>query len=113
MGRKRYMLVTRPGFLASRRKPNVYDYGERAQDRQGCPRGPGEMNVFITGLNGFIARHLATWLSERGYVVTGTSRSSSERFHAIVWRLGDPIESAPLPVSMWSYMQRTTSGLGQ
>ena len=54
------------------------------------------MNVFITGLNGFIARHLAAWLSERGYVVTGTSRSSSERFHAMVWRLGDPIESSAL-----------------
>ena len=29
-------------------------------------------------------------------MVTGTSRSSSERFHAIAWRLGDPIESAAL-----------------
>lgn len=54
------------------------------------------MNVFITGLNGFIAHHLATRLSERGYVVTGTSRSSSERFHAISWRLDEPIESAAL-----------------
>jgi len=54
------------------------------------------MNVFITGLNGFIARHLAAWLSERGYVVTGTSRSGSERFHVIAWRLGDPIESTAL-----------------
>ena len=54
------------------------------------------MNVFITGLNGFIARHLAAWLSDRGYVVTGTSRSGSERFHAMAWRLGDPIESGAL-----------------
>ncbi len=54
------------------------------------------MNVFITGLNGFIAHHLATWLSERGYVVTGTSRSSGERFRAIAWRMGDPIESTGL-----------------
>jgi NADH dehydrogenase len=54
------------------------------------------MKVFITGLNGFIARHLAAWLSERGYAVTGTSRSGSERFRAIAWRLGDPIESTAL-----------------
>jgi nucleoside-diphosphate-sugar epimerase len=54
------------------------------------------MNAFITGLNGFIARHLAAWLSERGYIVTGTSRSGTERFHAIAWCLGDPIERTAL-----------------
>jgi nucleoside-diphosphate-sugar epimerase len=54
------------------------------------------MNVFITGLNGFIARHLAAWFSERGYVVTGTSRSGSERFRTMAWRMGDPIEGAAL-----------------
>ena len=54
------------------------------------------MNVFITGLNGFIAHHLATWLAERGCVVTGTSRSGSEQFHAIAWQLGDPVDSTTL-----------------
>ena len=54
------------------------------------------MNVFITGLNGFIAHHLATWLAERGCVVTGTSRSGSEQFHAIAWQLGDPVDSTAL-----------------
>jgi nucleoside-diphosphate-sugar epimerase len=54
------------------------------------------MNVFITGLNGFIARHLSVWLTERGCVVTGTSRSGSERFRAKAWRLGEPIESTEL-----------------
>lgn len=54
------------------------------------------MNVFITGLNGFIAHHLATWFAERGCVVTGTSRSGSEQFHAIAWQLGDPVDSTAL-----------------
>ncbi len=54
------------------------------------------MKVFITGLNGFIAGNLARWLVERGYVVTGTSRSRNERFRAITWRLGDPVDGAAL-----------------
>jgi nucleoside-diphosphate-sugar epimerase len=54
------------------------------------------MKVFITGLNGFIARHLAAWLAEKGCLVTGTSRSGSERFRAMSWRMGDPIESTAL-----------------
>lgn len=54
------------------------------------------MKVFITGLNGFIAKHLAARLAEQGHIVTGTSRFGSERFRATTWRLGDPIESATL-----------------
>src|SRR5215468_7113845 len=40
--------------------------------------------------------HLATWLAARGCVVTGTSRSGSEQFHAIAWQLGDPVDSTAL-----------------
>jgi NADH dehydrogenase len=54
------------------------------------------MNVFITGLNGFIASHLARWFADRGHIVKGTSRSGSERFLTTVWRFGEPIEAAIL-----------------
>jgi len=54
------------------------------------------MNVFITGLNGFIASHLARWFADRGHIVRGTSRSRSERFPTTVWRFGEPIDAAIL-----------------
>jgi len=54
------------------------------------------MNIFVTGLNGFIASHLAVWLADRGYRVTGTSRSASGRFSTTVWHLGDSIDRAKL-----------------
>ena len=50
------------------------------------------MNIFITGLNRFIARRLSLWLSDRGHSITGTSRSSNDRFPSIAWRLGDEID---------------------
>ena len=49
------------------------------------------MKVFITGLNGFLARNLAGWLSERGYFVTGTTRTGKAPHPALSWHLGDPI----------------------
>jgi len=52
------------------------------------------MNVFITGLNGFIARHLGAWLADRGHSVRGTSRAAAGR--AFAWRLTDPPDPAML-----------------
>lgn len=48
------------------------------------------MKIFITGLNGFIARHLAEWLGARGHEVTGTSRSG----RGIRWYMGGPVDPA-------------------
>lgn len=47
------------------------------------------MKLFITGLNGFIARHLKAHLEAKGHSVGGTSRSGP-----LIWRLGDPVDPA-------------------
>lgn len=54
------------------------------------------MNVFITGLNGFIAGHLAAHLATAGHAVTGSSRAPSSVPGAHAWKLGDPVDEAML-----------------
>ncbi|OGL51393.1 MAG: hypothetical protein A3C43_06925 [Candidatus Schekmanbacteria bacterium RIFCSPHIGHO2_02_FULL_38_11] len=56
------------------------------------------MNIFITGLNGFIATHLASFLSERGNVICGsTSRpntqiSNNRARHIYSLKLGNSVD---------------------
>lgn len=54
------------------------------------------MRVFITGLNGFVAGHLATHLAKAGHEVSGSSRTPSGVPGARVWRLGAPVDDAML-----------------
>jgi nucleoside-diphosphate-sugar epimerase len=59
------------------------------------------MNVFITGIRGFIAGHLSLTLKEQGYSISGTTskpgettggRSGPEGIFS--YRLGDPVEES-------------------
>jgi NADH dehydrogenase len=54
------------------------------------------VKVFITGLNGFVAGHLATHLAQAGHEVSGSSRTPSRFPGARIWRLGAPVDDAML-----------------
>ena len=54
------------------------------------------MNVFLTGINGFLVGNLAPWLRDRGHQISGTSHTMNEKFPTVIWRLGDHIDRSRL-----------------
>ena len=55
------------------------------------------MKIFLTGIRGFIARHLTARLRKEGHVISGfTSKPTREALETKVhsWKLGDPVDDS-------------------
>jgi nucleoside-diphosphate-sugar epimerase len=50
------------------------------------------MRIFITGINGFVARNLAAHLIGAGHTLRGSSRSPSDLLEVRRWEFGDPLD---------------------